>query len=79
MFKIGDLVTCTCRGKYTYTTKGVICEIVKIYEGDYNDIRVKIIDTKDIVSIVHKDKCWNVESQYFELVNKKKNNIEEWR
>lgn len=79
MFKIGDLITCTRRGKYTYTTKGVICEVVKIYEGDYNDIRVRIVDTNGIVSTCHEAEYWNIESQYFELANIKKNNINEWR
>lgn len=79
MFKIGDLVTCTRRGKYTYTTKDVICEVIEIYEDYDDDIKVKIIDTNSVIATHHKDEFWTVNSKYFALINTKKNNIDEWR
>ena len=79
LFKIGDLVTCKYSDKYSYTTKGVICEIVDIYENSYYDIYVRILETNGYISERHVGESWEVESEYFELINKKENNIDEWR
>lgn len=76
LFKIGDLVTCKYSDIYSYTTKGVICEVVDIYEGSYY---VRILETNGYISKKHIGESWGVESKYFELINKKENNIDEWR
>ena len=79
LFKIGDLVTCKYSDKYSYTTKGVICEVVDIYENSCYDIYVKILETNGYISERHVGALWDVESEHFELINKKENNIDEWR
>ena len=79
LFKIGDLVTCKYSNKYSYTTKGVTCEVVDIYGDNGYDIYVKILETNGYISEKHVGESWDVESEYFELINKKENNIDEWR
>ena len=79
LFKIGDLVTCKYSDKYSYTTKGVTCEVVDIYGDNGYDIYVKILETNGYISERHVGESWDVESEYFELINKKENNINEWR
>ena len=79
LFRIGDLVTCKYSNKYSYTTKGVICEVVDIYGDNGYDIYVKILETNGYISEKHVGESWDVESEYFELINKKENNIDEWR
>lgn len=79
LFRIGDLVTCKYSDKYSYTTKGVTCEVVDIYGDNGYDIYVKILETNGYISEKHVGESWDVESEYFELINKKENNIDEWR
>ena len=50
LFRIGDLVTCKYSDKYSYTTKGVICEVVDIYGDSGYDIYVKILETNGYIS-----------------------------
>ena len=79
LFRIGDLVTCKYSDKYSFTTKGVICEVVDIYGDNGYDIYVKILETNGYISEKYVGESWDVESEYFELINKKENNIDEWR
>ena len=79
LFRIGDLVTCKYSDKYSYTIKGVICEVADIYRDSSYDIYVRILETNGDISERHIGESWEVESEYFELINKKENNIDEWR
>jgi hypothetical protein len=65
-FKKGDIIT----GKegadnYLYTTSNAIMKVVNVVDEDDNDIKVKILRTKD--GSTHSTSIFSVQSRYFEL------------
>lgn len=78
MFKVGDLVTCSNESRYLYTKPGVICEVCKEHPNPFY-IYVKVIKTNGIISDIYINDIYRVEAKNFGLIDKKKNNIDEWR
>lgn len=83
MFKVGDKIIGNEDNNYCITGRGIECIVVEVYDGydfaeeDYGDdeptdrdcIRVKVIND---------DRCYWVNPKFFDLINKKINNLD-WR
>jgi hypothetical protein len=70
-FKVGDLVTCKEKGRYSITDKGCVCEVVDICKEPRYDLSVQVIKVNQNQLKRFLNQTYVVDSKNFELVDTK--------